>query len=58
MDEEPHDVLVSLPCGQVERVAALIVSDVGQGLVPQQGFHHGAAGKMKPQQDQDLYETH
>lgn len=33
VDEQLDDVLVALPRGQVQRVAALAVSDVGQGLV-------------------------
>lgn len=34
VDEQFDDVLVALPGGQVQRVAALVVGDVGQGLVP------------------------
>lgn len=33
MNEQFDDVYIALPCSQVERVAALIVGDVGQGLV-------------------------
>lgn len=33
MDEQFDDVFVALPRSQVERVAALVVGDVGQGLV-------------------------
>lgn len=33
VNEQFDDMLIALPCSQVERVAALIVGDVGQGLV-------------------------
>lgn len=33
MNEQFDNMFVSLPRSQVERVAALVVSDVGQGLV-------------------------
>lgn len=33
VDEQPDNLLVSLPCCQVQRVAALVVGNVGQGLV-------------------------
>lgn len=33
MDEQFDDMFVPLPRGQVERVAALVVGDVGEGLV-------------------------
>lgn len=33
MNEQFDDMFVSLPRGQMERVAALVVGDVGQGLV-------------------------
>lgn len=33
VDEQFDDVFVALPRSQVERVAALVVGDVGQGLV-------------------------
>lgn len=39
------DMFVPLPRGQVERVAALVVGDVGEGLVTQQHLHHLAAGQ-------------
>lgn len=34
VDEKFYDALVSLPRSQMERVAALVVGDVGQGLIP------------------------
>ena len=34
VDEQFDDMFVSLPCSQMERIAALVVGDVGQGLVP------------------------
>jgi len=34
VNEKFYDMLVSLPRSQVERVAALVVCNVGQGLVP------------------------
>lgn len=34
MNEQFDDMFIALPRSQVERVAALIVGDVGQGLVP------------------------
>lgn len=40
VNEQFDDVFISLPGSQVEGVAALIVSDVGQGLVSQQRLHH------------------
>jgi hypothetical protein len=40
VNEQPDDPLVPLPCGQVQGVAALIVGDVGQGLVTQQWLHN------------------
>ncbi len=40
MDEEFDDSLVSLPRRQVQRVTALVISDVRQSLVPQKHFHH------------------
>lgn len=40
VNEQLDDVLVSLPRGQVERVAALVVGHVGGGLVAQQRLHH------------------
>lgn len=33
VDEQFDDVFVAFPCSQVKRVAALVVGDVGQGLV-------------------------
>ncbi len=40
MDEEFDDSLVSLPRRQVQRVTALVISDVRQSLVTQKYFHH------------------
>lgn len=40
MNEQFDNMFISLPRRQVERVAALIVGDVGQGLVSQQRLHH------------------
>lgn len=34
VNEQLDDMFIALPRGQVEGVAALIVGDVGQGLVP------------------------
>lgn len=50
--EQFDDVLVALPGGQVQRVAALVVGDVGQGLVPEQRLHHLAGGGETNKQDQ------
>lgn len=33
MNEQFDDMFISLPRSQMKRVAALVVSDVGQGLV-------------------------
>ena len=33
VDQQVDDLLVALPGGQVQRVAALVVGDVGEGLV-------------------------
>lgn len=40
MNEQFDDMFISLPRSQVEGVAALIIDDVGQGLVSQQRLHH------------------
>lgn len=40
VNEQFDDMFIALPRSQVERVAALIVGDVGQGLVPEQRLHH------------------
>ena len=44
VDQQVDDLLVPLPGGQVQRVAALVVGDVGEGLVAEQRLHHLAVG--------------
>lgn len=40
MDEQPHDVGISFPGCQVQRVAAFGISHIGQRVVPQQNLDH------------------
>lgn len=56
VNEQLDDVLVSLPRGQVERVAALVVGHVGRGLVAQQRLHH-LAGERNERRHRSLMNT-
>lgn len=46
MDEQPHDLGISFPGCQVQRVTAFGISHIGQRVVPQQNLDH-VPGRQK-----------